>query len=81
MNCSAGAGNAPPPYINWYRGNPPLLLQAFSGLSILNITNATVGVDATTGGVPYHCRASNGYGTIRSRDALAYIAGTGGGGR
>lgn len=82
FNCTAGADVAPPPVVSWYRGNPPLLLSAFRGLSILNISSAVDGVDASTGGIQFYCTASNGYGTIRSKTVTAFIAGEeGGGGR
>ncbi|KAL5494484.1 hypothetical protein EMCRGX_G015825 [Ephydatia muelleri] len=78
FNCTAGADVAPPPVVSWYRGNPPLLLSAFRGLSILNISSAVDGVDASTGGIQYYCTASNGYGTIRSKTVTAFIAVFGG---
>ena len=67
LNCNASGD--PSPIITWYRAGTRLsdnLILANGSLLIVNITE---GVDATHGGLPYHCTATNKFGTIRSRTA------------
>ena len=67
LNCNASGD--PSPTITWYREGMPLsddLILASGSLLIVNITE---GVDATRGGLSYHCTATNKFGTIRSRAA------------
>ena len=69
LNCNASGD--PPPTITWYRSgttftNRRTTVNANGSLLIVNITE---GVDATHGGLPYHCTATNKFGTIRSRTA------------
>ena len=65
------ASGDPPPAITWYRSG-----MTFSNArttvnpnGTLVIVNITVDVDATRGGLLYHCTAMNKFGTIRSRTA------------
>ena len=65
------ASGDPSPNITWYRNgmtftNTRTTVSANGTLLIVNITEAT---DATQGGLPYHCTATNKFGTIRSRTA------------
>ena len=63
------ASGDPSPIITWYREGTRLsdnLVLASGSLLIVNITE---GVDATQGGLSYHCTATNKFGTIRSRPA------------
>lgn len=68
LNCTADGD--PAPTITWYRGSPLQPLTAFNG-SVVNgtliITNVTDGVDSSSAGVQYQCRASNSFGTILSK--------------
>ena len=69
LNCIASGD--PSPTITWYRSgmtfsNAQTTVIANGTLLIVNITE---GVDATQGGLPYHCTAMNKFGAIRSRTA------------
>ena len=70
------ASGDPSPTITWYRSgntfnNARTTVNANGTLLIVNITE---GVDATQGGLPYHCTAMNKFGTIRSRTAIVSYA-------
>ena len=69
LNCSANGD--PPPTITWYRGDPPALVPDVHVVNgSLVIPTVVEGVDASRGGIPYHCRATTAqFGTIRSRTA------------
>ena len=67
LNCSA-SGN-PSPNISWFREGMPLSSEMVNTNGTLLIMNITEGVDATRGGVSYHCTAKNTFGMIRSRAA------------
>ena len=74
LNCT-GQGD-PSPTTTWYRGDPPALV---SDVHVVNgslvIPTVVEGVDASRGGIPYHCRATTAqFGTIRSRTANVYNA-------
>ena len=74
LRCAAQGD--PSPTITWYRGDPPALVSdghVFNGSLV--IPSVVEGVDASRGGIPYHCRASSAqFGTIRSRTATVYYA-------
>ena len=74
LNCTA-QGN-PSPTITWYRGDPPALVpDVHVVIGSLVIPTVVEGVDASRGGIPYHCRATSAqFGTIRSRTANVYYA-------
>ena len=74
LNCSVQGD--PSPTITWYRGDPPALVPDGYVLNgSLVIPTVVEGVDASRGGIPYHCRAtSDQFGTIRSRTATVYYA-------
>ena len=74
LNCSAKGD--PSPTITWYRGDPPALVPDGYALNgSLVIPTVVEGVDASRGGILYHCRAtSDQFGTIRSRTATVYYA-------
>ena len=69
LHCTASGD--PSPNIIWYRSgntfNNARTTVIVNGT--LHIVNITEGVDATRGGLPYHCTATNTFGTIRSRTA------------
>ena len=67
LYCSA-SGN-PFPNITWFREGMPLSNEMVNTNGTLLIVNVTEGVDATRGGVSYHCTANNTFGMIRSRTA------------
>ena len=67
LNCSASGD--PSPTIAWYREGMPLSSDLVSASGSLVIANFAEGVDATRGGLSYHCTANNTFGTIRSRTA------------
>ena len=71
-----GAQGDPPPIITWYRGDPPALVSDGHVVNgSLVIPSVVEGVDASRGGIPYHCRASSAqFGTIRSKTATVYYA-------
>lgn len=73
---SCAAQGDPSPTITWYRGNPPSIVSdGYVVNGSLVIPNVVEGVDASRGGIPYHCRAtSSGFGTIRSKTAFVYYA-------
>ena len=79
LNCSA-SGN-PSPDITWFREGLPLINEMVNSNGTLLIMKITEGVDATRGGVSYHCTANNTFGTIRSRAAnVSYACELGGNG-
>ena len=69
LNCTAQGD--PSPSITWYRGDPPALVPDVHVVNgSLVISTVVEGVDASRGGIPYHCRATTAqFGTIRSRTA------------
>ena len=67
LNCSA-SGN-PSSNITWFHEGMPLSNEMVNSNGTLLIMNITEGVDATRGGVSYHCTANNTFGMIRSRAA------------
>ena len=67
LNCSASGD--PPPTIAWYREGTRLSSDLVLASGSLFIVNITEGVDATQGGLSYHCTANNTFGIIRSRPA------------
>ena len=74
LNCAAQSD--PSPMITWYRGEPP---ASVTNVHVVNgslvIPTVVEGVDASRGGIPYHCRATTAqFGTIRSRTANVYYA-------
>ena len=74
LNCTAQSD--PSPTITWYRGDPPALVPDVHVVNgSLVIPTVVEGVDASRGGIPYHCRATTAqFGTIRSRTANVYYA-------
>ena len=74
LNCTAQGD--PSPNITWYRGEPPALVPDVHVVNgSLVIPTVVEGVDASRGGIPYHCRATTAqFGTIRSRTANVYYA-------
>ena len=74
LKCAAQGD--PSPTITWYRGDPPALVSDGHVVNgSLVIPSVVEGVDASRGGIPYHCRASSvQFGTIRSRTATVYYA-------
>eukprot|EP00731_Ephydatia_muelleri_P021763 Em0014g354a len=78
LRCAAQGD--PSPTIAWYRGDPPALVSDGHVVNgSLVIPSVVEGVDASRGGIPYHCRASSAqFGTIRSRTATVYYAFFGG---
>ena len=74
LKCAAQGD--PSPTITWYRGDPPALVSDGHVVNgSLVIPSVVEGVDASRGGIPYHCRASSAqFGTIRSRPATVYYA-------
>ena len=74
LNCTAKGD--PSPTITWYRGEPPALVPDVHVVNgSLVIPTVVEGVDASRGGIPYHCRATTAqFGTIRSRTANVYYA-------
>ena len=67
LQCTATGD--PSPSITWFRGGQPLGNGVVMADGSLLIENITEGMDATRGGVSYHCTANNSFGTIRSRAA------------
>jgi len=67
LQCTATGD--PSPNITWFRGGQPLGSGVVMADGSLLIENITEGVDATRGGLLYHCTANNSFGTIRSRAA------------
>ena len=61
----------PAPTITWYRNGMTFnnARTTVNDNGTLLIVNITEGVDATPGGLSYHCTAMNKFGTIRSRTA------------
>ncbi|KAL5475200.1 hypothetical protein EMCRGX_G027271 [Ephydatia muelleri] len=78
LKCAAQGD--PSPTITWYRGDPPALVSDGHVVNgSLVIPSVVEGVDASRGGIPYHCRASSAqFGTIRSKTATVYYAFFGG---
>ena len=74
LRCAAQGD--PSPTTTWYRGDPPALVSDGHVVNgSLVIPSVVEGVDASRGGIPYHCRASSAqFGTIRSRTATVYYA-------
>ena len=74
LKCAAQGD--PSPTITWYRGDPPALVSDGHVVNgSLVIPSVVEGVDASRGGIPYHCRASSAqFGAIRSRTATVYYA-------
>ena len=74
LNCTVQGD--PSPTITWYRGEPPVLVPDVHMVNgSLVISTVVEGVDASRGGIPYHCRATTAqFGTIRSRTANVYYA-------
>ena len=74
LNCTTQGD--PSPTITWYRGDPPALVPDVLVVNgSLVIPTVVEGVDASRGGIPYHCRATTAqFGTIRSRTANVYYA-------
>ena len=66
INCTAQSD--PSPTITWYRGDPPALVPDVHVVNgSLVIPTVVEGVDASRGGIPYHCRATTAqFGTVRS---------------
>ena len=63
----------PRPTITWYRGGIRLSNNLVLGNGSLHIAEIRENIDATRGGLSYHCTANNTFGTIRSRAAnIAY---------
>ena len=77
LNCNASGD--PSLIITWYHEGTRLsdnLISANGSLLIVNITEV---VDATRGGLSYHCTATNKFGTICSRTAnISYACELGG---
>ena len=67
LNCSASG--EPQPTIAWYREGTRLSSDLVLANGSLLIANITEGVDATQGGLSYHCTANNTFGIIRSKVA------------
>ena len=67
LQCTATGD--PPPNITWFRGGQPLGNGVVMADGSLLIENITEGMDATRGGLLYHCTANNSFGTICSRAA------------
>ena len=67
LNCNASGD--PSPTITWYRNGMTFSNRrtTVNNNGTLLIVNITEGMDATPGGLPYHCTATNKFGTIRSR--------------
>ena len=71
LNCNASGD--PPPTIVWYRQGAHLSDKLVLANGSLLIRDIREGMDATRGGLSYHCTANNTFGTIRSRAAnVAY---------
>ena len=76
FNLTCVASGDPTPTITWFRNGAHLSLDqriqqqiTMNTTGTLLIVNITEGVDARRGGLPYHCTATNKFGTIRSRAA------------
>ena len=69
LNCTASGD--PSPTITWYRSGRTFnnTRTTVNDNGTLLIVNITAGMDATPGGLPYHCTAMNKFGTICSRPA------------
>ena len=67
LNCNASGD--PSPTIAWYREGTRLSSELVMVNGSLVIENLAEGMDATRGGLSYHCTANNTFGTIRSRTA------------
>ena len=67
LNCNASGD--PPPTIAWYREGAHLSDKLVLANGSLLIRDIREGVDARRGGLPYHCTATNKFGTICSRAA------------
>jgi len=72
LQCTATGD--PSPDITWFRGGQPLGNGVVMADGSLFIENITEGVDATRGGLSYHCTANNSFGTISSRAAIVSYA-------
>ena len=71
LKCAAQGD--PSPTITWYRGDPPALVS--DGHVVNGSLVIPSVVEASRGGIPYHCRASSAqFGIIRSRTATVYYA-------
>ena len=69
LTLKCNASGDPPPSIAWYREGTRLSSDLVLANGSLLIVNITEGVDATRGGLSYHCTANNTFGMIRSRTA------------
>ena len=67
LNCNASGD--PSSTITWYHEGTHLSDKLVLANGSLLIANITEGVDARRGGLPYHCTATNKFGTIHSRVA------------
>ena len=77
LNLTCMASGSPTPTIAWFRNGDPLPLDqriTVNASGTLHIANITENVDATQGGLPYHCTAMNTFGTIRSKTAIISYA-------
>ena len=77
LNLTCMVSGSPTPTFTWFRNGAHLSLDqriAMNANGTLYIANITENTDATRAGVPYHCTATNKFGTIRSRTAVLSYA-------